>query len=77
MASGTPVITSNISSLPEVGGDATVYINPYETEEIFRAMKKILLDKSFAFNMISRGLIQSRKFTWEKTVTETMALYYK
>lgn len=71
-----PVITSNISSLPEVGGDAVHYINPQSGEEIAEAMKKICTDEQLAQDLKEKGLRQAEKFT-PKRCAETVMNVYK
>ena len=66
MASGVPVVTSNVSSLPEVAGDATILVDPLSEDEIFEAYKKILSDKKLQREMIKKGLEQAKKFQWKK-----------
>jgi glycosyltransferase involved in cell wall biosynthesis len=65
MRCGTPVILSNTTSLPEIGGSAAVFVNPGNTTELSQAMKKVITDDRLRTTMIARGLIESRKFTWE------------
>lgn len=72
MANGVPVITSNISSLPEVVGDAAILVNPKETEEIYLALKKIITNPEVANNLINKGYVQVKKFSWEDTVQKTL-----
>jgi len=72
MANGVPVIASNISSLPEVVGDAAILINPKETEEIYMALKKIITNPEIASDLIDKGYIQVKKFSWENTVQKTL-----
>ena len=67
MACGTPVITSNISSLPEVVGDAAVMVDPYSAESICEALHKVLKDEELRKNMSYRGLEQCKKFSWKKS----------
>jgi glycosyltransferase involved in cell wall biosynthesis len=67
MGCGTPVITSNLSSLPEVAGDATIFVNPYKTHEITDAMAKIAVDSEMRSHLSQLGLKQARNFSWEKT----------
>ncbi|MDZ7962347.1 MAG: glycosyltransferase family 1 protein [Aulosira sp. DedQUE10] len=67
MACGTPVITSNISSLPEVAGDAAILINPYNTEEITAAMQAIANDSSLRSHLSTQGIARANQFSWEKT----------
>jgi glycosyltransferase involved in cell wall biosynthesis len=72
MACGTPVITSNISSLPEVAGDAAILINPYNIEEITAAMKIIINDSETRKQLSEKGLKRANQFTWEKTGLATV-----
>ena len=74
MAMGVPVVTSNISSLPEVVGDAAVLIDPNNPEEIYVAIKKILTDKSFADQLIAKGYVQAQRFSWQETAKLTLAV---
>ena len=67
MACGTPVITSNLSSLPEVAGDAAILINPYNTGEITEAMQAIANDSVLRSRLSSQGIAHSQQFSWEKT----------
>ena len=67
MASGTPVIASNITSLPEVGGDAAYYFDPYDLNSISDAMSKIVHDENLRQMMRIKGLDQARTFSWDKT----------
>ena len=69
-----PVITSGISSLPEAGGDAAIYVNPYSTEEIAIAMRKVL-DERTRREMIEKGIEYSKRFTLEKCATSVMNVY--
>ncbi|MCE2719404.1 MAG: glycosyltransferase family 4 protein [Dolichospermum sp.] len=72
MACGTPVITSNISSLPEVAGDAAILINPYHIEEITAAMKMIIHDSETRKQLSKQGLKRVNQFSWEKTGLATV-----
>jgi glycosyltransferase involved in cell wall biosynthesis len=72
LACGCPVITSNISSLPEVGNNACLYVNPYQVDEIALAMKRILTDENLRKELQAKGLIQAKKFSWQKTAKETI-----
>ncbi|MDZ8108413.1 MAG: glycosyltransferase family 1 protein [Nostoc sp. DedQUE12a] len=67
MACGTPVITSNLSSLPEVAGDAAILIDPYNTREITEAMEAIATDPGLRSRLSNQGIIRSQQFSWEKT----------
>jgi glycosyltransferase involved in cell wall biosynthesis len=72
MACGTPVITSNISSLPEVAGDAAILINPYNTDEITEAMQAIATDSGLRSRLRTLSLNQASHFSWEKTGLATV-----
>ena len=75
MCCGTPVITSNKSSLPEVGGDAAVYIDPYDEDSLVRAMEAFENRDPKLKNLQERVLLQASKYSWEKCATETLAVY--
>ena len=75
MACGTPVITSNVSSLPEVVGDAAILIDPYNVTEIAQAIASVLKDEGLRDNLRTSGLVRSRLFNWDKTARETLKLY--
>ena len=72
MACGTPVITSNISSLPEVAGDAAILINPYNPGEITAAMQAIINDSELRKQLSEKGLKRASQFSWEKTGKATV-----
>ncbi len=72
MACGTPVITSNVSSLPEVAGDAAILIDPYRVEEITDAMQAIANDSGLRSHLSQLGLQRATQFSWEKTGRETV-----
>ncbi|QHG18337.1 glycosyltransferase family 1 protein [Nostoc sp. ATCC 53789] len=72
MACGTPVITSNLSSLPEVAGDAAILIDPYNTGEITEAMQAIATDSGLRSHLSSQGITHSQQFSWEKTGKATV-----
>jgi glycosyltransferase involved in cell wall biosynthesis len=75
MACGTPVITSNVSSLPEVVGDAAMLVDPYDVEAIAQAICRVLTDTALAADLRVRGLARAQMFTWERTAQETLAIY--
>jgi glycosyltransferase involved in cell wall biosynthesis len=62
-----PVITSNTSSMPEVGGDAVLYADPYSIDSITSAMTAIYSDKKLAESLVEKGRIQRQKYSWDKT----------
>ncbi len=71
MACGTPVITSNLSSLPEVAGDAALLIDPYHESEIADAMKAIITDAQLRSQLRQKGLDRASRFSWQKTASQT------
>ena len=75
MASGTPVIVSNTSSLPEVVGDAGMLVPPREVSQLAAAMASILTDSVLADKLRSRGLEQATKFNWTDSVRTCLSLY--
>lgn len=77
MACGCPIITSNISSLPEVAGDAGILVDPYNTQQIADAMGKVLTDPDFSEKMRQKGLIRAKNFSWEKTARLTLDVFEK
>ena len=72
MAAGTPVITSNFSSLPEAVGDAAIMINPYNLDELAKAMEIVLSDEKLRNILIERGYERVKNFSWEKCAKETL-----
>ena len=75
MASGTPVVTSNISSLPEVTGGAAVLVDPYDVDSIADGMRRVLDDPALAADLRRRGLARAREFSWERSVEKTLGVY--
>ncbi|MEA5577518.1 glycosyltransferase family 1 protein [Anabaena sp. UHCC 0451] len=72
MACGTPVITSNLSSLPEVTGDAAILINPYNSEEITSAMQNLINDEETRKQLSQQGINRANQFSWDKTGMATV-----
>ncbi|OYE05960.1 glycosyltransferase family 4 protein [Nostoc sp. 'Peltigera membranacea cyanobiont' 232] len=72
MACGTPVITSNLSSLPEVAGDAAILIDPYKIGEITEAMQAIATNSGLRSRLSSQGITHCQQFSWEKTGKATV-----
>lgn len=75
MACGTPVITSNCSSLPEVVGDAALLIDPRDTEQLAQAVAKALSSDELRRELSLRGLERAKSFSWERTARETLSVY--
>ncbi len=72
MANGCPVITSNVSSLPEAGGDAALYVDPENVDDIVKNLQLIINNAELRKKMIEKGYKQVKKFSWEKTARETL-----
>jgi glycosyltransferase involved in cell wall biosynthesis len=72
MAVGCPVITSNISAMPETAGGAAHLINPHQPEEIFDAMKRIMEDTGFTNDLKKKGFEHAKQFSWRKTAQKTL-----
>ena len=64
---GTPVITSNVTSMPEVAGDAALLIDPFNPKDIAKAMHNITFDSELRIDLIAKGNMRKKKFTWDKT----------
>ncbi len=75
MACGTPVVCSALSSLPEVVGDAAVFVNPENVFDIARGMKEALLDQTLRSTLVQRGFEQLRRFDWDRTAAEVLEAY--
>lgn len=75
MACGTPVITSNASSLPEVVGDAGLSVDPYDIHGLKDAMNTVLRNSDLRMEMVKKGLNRSKQFNWKKCAIETMNIY--
>lgn len=77
MACGTPVITSNTASLPEVVGDAGIMVNPYDTDKLSEMILKVLTDNSLQKKLSEKGLNRARQFTWENTAKTIFKTFEK
>jgi glycosyltransferase involved in cell wall biosynthesis len=77
MACGTPVITSNISCLPEIAGDAAVLVDPTNTLDIANAIAKLLSNETLRLDKITSGLINAKRFSWTKTAEQVFEVYEK
>src|ERR1700721_2136894 len=75
MAHGTPVVTSNTSSLPEVVGNAAVLVNPENVFEIRRGLQRVLLDPVLREQMKQRGYQQAQRFSWTTSVSRILEIY--
>jgi len=75
MACGTPVVTSNTSSLPEVVGEAALLIDPCDEQALTSAISQIVGDQSLRAKLRAQGIEQARKFTWRAAAEKTLQLY--
>ncbi|MBE8539371.1 glycosyltransferase [Geoglobus acetivorans] len=75
MACGTPVITSNTSSLPEVVGNAGIMVDPYDIDGLAKAMYEVLTNEGLKEEMRKKGLERAKMFNWRKTAEETLNVY--
>jgi glycosyltransferase involved in cell wall biosynthesis len=75
MASGTPVIASNVSSLPEVVGEAALMIDPYEPQAIADAIRRVLDEPELRGTLRVRGLARAREFSWERSIRRVRQIY--
>ena len=75
MSCGTPVITSNTSSIPEVAGDAALLVNPYDIRAIADAMNNLVSDKQLRERLINRGFERAKQFSWKRCAEETLRVF--
>ena len=75
MASGTPVVTSNVSSLPEVAGDAAVLVDPYDPRAIADGIYRVLTDETLRRDMVHKGIARAGQFSWEQSVRRVRQIY--
>jgi glycosyltransferase involved in cell wall biosynthesis len=75
MACGTPVVTSNVSSLPEVAGGAAVLVDPYDTDSIADGITRAVTDETLREDLKRRGLARAREFSWTESVASIHHIY--
>jgi glycosyltransferase involved in cell wall biosynthesis len=75
MASGTPVVTSNVSSLPEVAGDAALLVDPYDPRAIADGIERVLTDEQLRRELRVKGLARAKQFSWEDSVRRVHEIY--
>ncbi|MCW5720973.1 MAG: glycosyltransferase family 4 protein [Devosia sp.] len=75
MASGVPVVTADRSSLPEVGGDAALYVEPEDVDALTAALERALHDDNWRENAIEKGFAHARQFSWEQCAADTLVAY--
>lgn len=77
MACGTPVVTSSLSSLPEVCGPAAWYVEPSDEERIFEAARRLLVEPELRAELAAKGRVRARQFTWRETARATLLAYQR
>ena len=75
MACGCPVIASNSTSIPEVGGDSVLYVDPYSVENITQTMYRVLTDAELRTSLSDRGLARAKLFSWDKTAQDVCQIF--
>lgn len=75
MACGTPVLTSNVSALPEVMGDAALYVDPEDVSALAAALTRLWDDESLRADLRARGLARAQEFSWDRTARLTIDVY--
>jgi glycosyltransferase involved in cell wall biosynthesis len=74
MAAGAPVVTSNVSSLPEVGADAVEYVDPQSVPSIVAGLERVLTVEGRAKELSERGEVRARTFSWDLTAEQVVGL---
>ena len=72
---GTPIITSNVSSMPEIVQNKALLINPTSTDQIFKAIEQILHSQKLRYKLSQEGIVLSKKYSWTQTATQTLKVY--
>ena len=75
MACGTPVVTSNSSSIPEVVGDAALMVDPHDVEGLSAAIERVLADKDLRVDLRRKGLARAKLFSWDEVALQTLQVY--
>ncbi len=75
MATGTPVVASNTSSLPEIAGDAAILFPAQDEQALASAIDDVLTNRTLADELRSKGLIRAQEYTWQRAASETVAVY--
>lgn len=76
-SSGCPVIASNVTSIPEVGGDAALYFDPWSVSSIEAALLQIIRDSELRKKLVTSGLKRADEFTWVEAARKTLSIYYE
>ena len=75
MAREVPVLTSNVSAMPEIAGDAALLVDPIDVAAISDGLNKLVNDEALRQQLVQKGLKRSTEFAWEKAVEETWKVY--
>ena len=75
MAHGVPVLTSNVSALPEVSGDAALLVDPMKVSSIASGLDQLMRDSTLGYELTQKGLLRCREFSWERAVAKTWNVY--
>jgi glycosyltransferase involved in cell wall biosynthesis len=75
VANGVPVVTSNVSSLPEVGGEAALYVDPHDPVDIARKVVQAVEDSALRARLVQKGHARACEYTWRRTAEATLAVY--
>ena len=75
MSAGTPVITTKLTSIPEVAGNAALFVDPHRSETLMQALEAVSTNRNLAMDLIDKGRKQARKFSWDRTAEETLQFY--
>jgi alpha-1,3-rhamnosyl/mannosyltransferase len=76
-ASGCPVLTSNVSSIPEVAGQAAMMVSPHDIDEILKCMQKLIASQELREDLMNKGLIQAQQFNWKNCARSSLMAYQK
>jgi glycosyltransferase involved in cell wall biosynthesis len=77
MACGTPVVTSNVSSLPEIAGGAALLVDPRDTASIADGLQRAATDQTLRADLITKGLARARQFSWNAAVADIHRIYFE
>ena len=77
MSHGVPVASSNATCLPEVLGDAAVYFDPHNPAKMAKVIADVLSDAKLREGLIKKGILQVKKYSWQKTAKQTLTVYQK
>jgi glycosyltransferase involved in cell wall biosynthesis len=75
MVQGAPVASSNATCLPEVYGEAAIYFDPMNVDEMASTLQKVLSDENLRSDLIAKGLAQATKYSWQRMAEQTLEVY--